>query len=202
MAGNANRTFGFIMRDMGTITGAGNGLQGAGMADTSLNGSFVYKANLELAHLKKTKHIQNTHRPIFNPSIARIVLLPSLSVTLISIGPWFMKMSSLKCVNFKFRYLSFNKSRKCISKHKTAHAVHKLFLCFLIALTFDVKVPSKTYILIFDSILWYHELFTEEYFAIAESIRTNCMKELSSFYALSKLKLYSKHCWYFQYLLL
>ena len=29
MAGNANRTFGFVMRDMGTITGAGNGLQGA-----------------------------------------------------------------------------------------------------------------------------------------------------------------------------
>ena len=48
----------------------------------------------------------------------------------------------------------------------------------------------------------YHELFTEEHFAIAESTRTNCMKELSSLYALSKLKLYSKHCWYFQYLLL
>ena len=39
----------------------------------------------------------------------------------------------------------------------------------------------------------YHELFTEEYFAIAaESTRTNCMKELSSLYALSKLKLHSK----------
>ena len=47
----------------------------------------------------------------------------------------------------------------------------------------------------------YHELFTEEYFAIAESTRTNRMKELSSLHALCKLK-YSKHCWYFQYLLL
>ena len=47
----------------------------------------------------------------------------------------------------------------------------------------------------------YHELFIEGYFAIAESTRTNCMKELSPLYALSKLK-YSKHCWYFQYLLL
>ena len=46
----------------------------------------------------------------------------------------------------------------------------------------------------------YHELSTEEHFAIAESTRTYCMKELS-LYALSKLK-YSKHCWYFQYLLL
>ena len=43
----------------------------------------------------------------------------------------------------------------------------------------------------------YYELFTEEYFAIAESTRTNCMKDLSSLYALSKLK-YSKHCWYLQ----
>ena len=48
----------------------------------------------------------------------------------------------------------------------------------------------------------YHKLFSEEYFAIAESTRTNCMKELSSLYPLSKLKLYSKHCWYFQYLLI
>ena len=40
----------------------------------------------------------------------------------------------------------------------------------------------------------YHELFTGEYFAIAESTRTNGMKELSSLYALSKLK-YLKHCW-------
>ena len=158
--------------------------------------------DLELAHLKKTKHIQDTHRPIFNPSIARIVLLPLLSVILITIGRWFMKMSSLKCVNFKFRYLFFNKSRKCISKHKTAYAVHKLFLFFLIALTFDVKVPSKTYHNMESEMRMYHELFTEEYFATVESIRTNCRKELSSLYALSKLKLYSKHCWYFQYLLL
>ena len=186
---------------MGTVTGAGNGLQGARMADTSLNSSFFYKANFELAHLKKTKHIQDTHRPIFNLNIARIVLLPLLSVILITIGRWFTKMSSLKCVNFKFRYLFFNKSRKCVSKHKIAFAVHKLFLFFLIALTFDVKVPSKTYYNMESEMRTYHELFTEEYFAIAESTRTNCMKELSSLYALSKLK-YSKHCWYFQYLLL
>ena len=100
------------------------------MADTSLNGSFFHKANLELAHLKKTKHIQDTHRPIFNPRVARVVLLPLLSVILITIGRWFMNMSSLKCVNFKFRHLFFNKSRKCVSKHKTAYAVHKLFLFF------------------------------------------------------------------------
>ena len=59
------------MRDMGTITGGGNGLQGAGMADTSVNGSPFYKTNLELTHLKKTKNIQNTHRAILNLSKAK-----------------------------------------------------------------------------------------------------------------------------------
>ena len=110
-------------------------------------------------------------------------------------------MASLKCVIFKFRYLFFNKSRKCVSKHKIAYGVHNIFLFFLIALTFDVKVPSKTYYNMESQMRTYHELSTEEHFAIAESTRTNCMKELSSLYALSKLK-YSKHCWYFQYLLL
>ena len=94
------------MRDMGTISGGGNGLQGAGMADTSVNGSSFYKTNLELTHLKKTKRIQNTHRPILNLSIAKIVLLPLLSVVLVTIGRWFTKMSSLKCVNFKIGIFS------------------------------------------------------------------------------------------------
>ena len=95
----------------------------------------------------------------------------------------------------------FNKSRKCVSKHKIAYAVYKIFLFFLIVLTFDVNVPSKTHYNMESEMRTYHELFTEEYFAIAESIRTNCMKELSSLYALSKLK-YLKSCRYFQYLLL
>ena len=83
------------MRDMGTITERGNGLQGAGMANTSVNGSSFYKTNLELTHLKKTKCIQNTHRAILNRSIAKIVLFPLLSVVLVTIGRWFTKMSSL-----------------------------------------------------------------------------------------------------------
>ena len=131
------------MRDMGHIAGRGNGLQGTGMADTSVNGSSFYKTDLELTHLKKTKCIQNTPRPILNLSIAKIVLLPLLSVVLVTIGRWVTKMSSLKCVNFRFRYVLFlNKSRKCVPKHKIAYAVHRFFLFCLIALIFDVKVPS------------------------------------------------------------
>ena len=195
MAEYTNRAYGFLMRDFGTITGEGNGLQGAGMVYASVNGSSLYKTNLKLTHMKKTKRIQRTYRPIFNFSIAKIVLLPLLSVILVTIGRWFTKMSSLKCVNFKFRYLFFNKSRKRIPKHKTAYAIHKIFIFFLIALIFDVKIPSKTNRNMESEMRVYHELFTEEYFAIAESTRTNCMKDLPSLYALSKLK-YSKHCWY------
>ena len=115
------------------------------MAYASVNGSSYIRltSNLKLTHLKKTKRIQNTHRPILNLSIAKIVLLPLFSVILVTTGHWFTKMSSLKCVNFKFRYLFFNKSRKCVSKYKIAYAVHKIFLCFLITFTFDVKIPSK-----------------------------------------------------------
>ena len=151
--------------------------------------------------MKKTKRIQRTHRPISNFSIAKIVLLPLLSVILVTIGRWFTKMTSLKCVNFKFRYLFFNKSRKCVPKHKTAYVLHKIFLFVLIALTFDVKNPYKIHCNMESEMGVYHELFTEEYFVIAESTRTNCIKDLSSLYALSKLK-YSKHSWHLQYLLL
>ena len=116
------------MRDIGT--GGGNGLQGAGMAYTSVSGSSFYKTNLELTHLEKTKRIHNTHRPILILSIAKIVLLPLLSVILITIGCWFTKMSSLKCVNFKFRYPFFNRCRRCVSKHKTAYSVHIKYFYF------------------------------------------------------------------------
>ena len=86
------------MRDFGTITGEGKGLQGVGMAYASANGSSLYKTNLKLTHMKKTKRIQRTHRPVSNFSIAKILLFPLLSVILVTIGCWFTKMSSLKCV--------------------------------------------------------------------------------------------------------
>ena len=46
-----------------------------------------------------------------------------------------------------------------------------------------------------------HELFSNQYFVVADIIRSNCAKEQFSLYALSKLK-FSKHYWYFKYLLM
>ena len=195
-----NKTYRFLMREIGIFTGVGNGFQEAGMAYTSTNGPFLYKTDFHSTHLKKAKHT-HTGRPILNISIAKIVLLPLLSVILVTIGHWFAKISSLKYVNFKHRYLFFGKLRKCPSKHKIIYALHKIFLLLLIALLFDLKVPAKTYHNIESKTGVHHELFMGECFASIETTRTSCLKEQCSLYVLSKLK-YSKHCWYLQYILL
>ena len=196
-----NKTYKFLMREIGIFTGVGNGFQEAGMAYTSTNGPSLYKTDFHLTHLKKAKHTHNTGRPIPNISIAKIVLLPLLSVILVTIGHWFAKISSLKYVNFKHRYLFFGKLRKCPSKHKIIYALHKIFLLLLIALLYNVKVPAKTYHNIESKTGVHHELFMGECFASTETSRTSCLKEQYSLYVLSKLK-YSKHCWYLQYILL
>ena len=195
-----NKTYRFLMREIGFFTGVGNEFQEAWMAYTSTNGPFLYKTDFHSTHLKKAKHT-HTGRPILNISIAKIVLLPLLSVILVTIGHWFAKISSLKYVNFKHRYLFFGKLRKCPSKHKIIYPLHKIFLLLLIALLFDVKVPAKTYHNIESKTGVHHELFMGECFASIETTRTSCLKEQCSLYVLSKLK-YSKHCWYLQYILL
>ena len=51
-----------------------------------------------------------------------------------------------------------------------------------------------------------HELFTNQHFAVADMIRSNCLETQFSLYALSKLEFsklkFSKHYWYFKYLLI
>ena len=196
-----NKTYRFLMREIGIFTGVGNGFQEAGMAYTSTNGPSLCKTDFHSTHLKKAKHTHNTGGPILNISIAKIVLLPLLSVILVTIGYWFAKISSLKYVNFKHRYLFFGKLRKCPSKHKIIYALHKIFLLLLIALLFNVKVPAKTYHNIELKTGVHHKIFMGECFASIETTRTSCLKEQYSLYVLSKLK-YSKHCWYLQYILL
>ena len=59
MAEYTVRTYGFLMRDFGTITGEGNGLQGAGMVYASVNGSSLYKTNLKSTQLDTTSQVLN-----------------------------------------------------------------------------------------------------------------------------------------------
>ena len=73
-------------------------------------------------------------------------------------------------------------------------------------LTFDGKGPSKTQYDMNNVRNKDHELFTNQYFAVADTIRSNCLKEQLSLHALSKLEISklksSKHHWYFKYLLI
>ena len=73
-------------------------------------------------------------------------------------------------------------------------------------LTFDGKEPSKTQHDMNNVRNKDHELFTNQSFAVADTIRSNCLNEQLSLHALSKFELsklkYSKHHWYFKYLLI
>ena len=84
--------------------------------------------------------------------------------------------------------------------------LQKVFLFLLVAFTFDGKVPSKIQHDMNSVANKDHELFTNQYFAVADMIRSNCLKEQFSLYALSKLEFsklkFSKHYWYFKYLLI
>ena len=82
----------------------------------------------------------------------------------------------------------------------------KVFLFLLVALTFDGKVPSKTQHDMNNVVNKDHELFTNQYFAAAYMIRSDCLKEQFSLYALSKVELsklkFSEHHWYYKCLLI
>ena len=73
-------------------------------------------------------------------------------------------------------------------------------------LTFDGKEPSKTQHDMNNVRNKDHDLFTNQYFAVADTIRSKCLNEQLSLHALSKLELSklksSKHHWYFKYVLI
>ena len=108
-------------------------------------------------------------------------------------------------MSIKFKYL-FVKFRKRLRKQRMCLILQKVFLFLLVALTFDGKVPSKTQHDINNVVNKDHELFTNQHFAAADMIRSNCLKEQVSFYYLPKLGLsklqFSEHYWYFKYLLI
>ena len=68
-------------------------------------------------------------------------------------------------------------------------------------LTFDAKLPSRTQNDLNSAIVKDNELFTIQYIATADVIRSNHIKNQFSLYALTKLK-FSKHHSYFKYLLI
>ena len=68
----------------------------------------------------------------------------------------------------------------------------KLLLFLLVVLTFDAKLPSRTQNDLNTAIVKDNELFTIQYIATADVIRSNHIKSQFSLYDLTQLK-FSKH---------
>ena len=170
-----------------------------GMAYT-LDDSFPSNNATQSLNLKNVLH---KPVPVFYMNIK--AFFPVFFLFLLTLGKWLTKTFSPCHISIKFKYL-FLKSRKRFRKQHMCLILQKGFLFLLVAFTFDGKVPSKTQHDINSVENKDHELFTNQYFAVADMIRSNCLKEQFSLYALSKLDFsklkFSKHYWYFKYLLI
>ena len=170
-----------------------------GMAYT-LDDSFPSNNATQSLNLKNVLH---KPVPVFYMNIK--AFFPVFFLFLLTLGKWLTKTFSPCHISIKFKYL-FLKSRKRFRKQHMCLILQKVFLFLLVAFTFDGKVPSKTQHDINSVENKDHELFTNQYFAVADMIRSNCLKEQFSLYALSKLDFsklkFSKHYWYFKYLLI
>ena len=170
-----------------------------GMAYT-LDDSFPSNNATQSLNLKNVLH---KPVPVFYMNIK--AFSPVFFLFLLTLGKWLTKTFSLCHISITFKYLFF-KSRKHFHKQHICLILQKVFLFLLVAFTFDGKVPSKTQHDMNSVVNKDHELFTNQYFAVADMIRSNCLKEQFSLYALSKLEFsklkFSKHYWYFKYLLI
>ena len=123
--------------------------------------------------------------PIFHMTIE--AFFPFLFLFQITLGKWLTETFSFCHISIKFKYL-FLKSRKHLRKPCMCFVLQKVFLFPLAVFTFDAKVPSKTQHDMNNAVNKDHELFTNQYFAVADIIRSNCIRKQFSLYALSKLK--------------
>ena len=166
----------------------------------TLDDSFPSNNATQSLNLKNVLH---KPVPVFYMNIK--AFFPVFFLFLLTLGKWLTKTFSPCHISIKFKYL-FLKSRKCFRKQHMCLILHKVLLFLLVAFTFDGKVPSKTQHDMNIVVNKDHELFTNQYFAVADMIRSNCLNEQFSLYALSKLEFsklkFSKHYWYFKYLLI
>ena len=91
------------------------------------------------------------------------------------------------CVWVEFPIKQILKSRRHFRKHGTLFIFQKVLL-FLLVLTFDAKLPSRTQNDLNTAIVKDNELFTIQYITTDDVIRSNHIKNQSSLYALTKLK--------------
>ena len=130
----------------------------------------------------------------------KLVFFPLIFLFMVTISNWIRKETFSYYTNIKHKYL-FLKSRRHSRKQGTLFVFQKVLLFLLVVLTFDAKLPSRTQNDLNTAIVKDNELFMIQYITTADVIRSNHIKNQSSFYALTKLK-FSKHHSYFKYLLI
>ena len=145
------------------------------------------------------------HKSVPVSHINKKAFFPVFFLFVITLGKWLTTTFSFCHIRIKFKYL-FLKSRKRLHKQSMCLILQKVFLLILVMLTFDRKEPSKTLHDMNNVRNKDQELFTNQYFAVADTIRSNCLNEQPSLHALFKLELSklksSKHHGYFKYLLI
>ena len=146
------------------------------------------KIQFTLLHIGETERYPKLQK--LNPNFhkAKVILPPSFSLFLITLGHWLARISPFRYTNIRFRYL-FLKSSKHPRPERILYAFPKLILFAFIASTFDAKTPSKAH------------CDTDQYIKFSKIIRSTNLREQCSLCALSKLN-FSKRFWYFKYLLL
>ena len=130
----------------------------------------------------------------------KLAFFPLLFLFIVTISNWIRKETFCYYTSIKHKYL-FLKSQRHFRKHGTLFVFQKVLLFLLVVLTFDAKLPSRTQNDLNTAIVEDNELFTIQYIATADVIRSNHIKNQFSLYALTKLK-FSKHHSYFKYLLI
>ena len=129
----------------------------------------------------------------------KLVFFPLLFLFIVTISNWIRNETFSYYTSIKHKYL-FLKSRRHFRKHGTLFIFQKVLLFLLVVLTFDAKLLSRAQNDLNTAIVKDNELFTIQYIATADVIRSNHIKNQSSLYALTKLK-FSKHHSYFKYFL-
>ena len=162
----------------------------SGMAYTS-DIFFPSSDAVQSLYLNNIKNCKVFHQPVPILHMTMKAFSPLLFLFLTTLGKWLTKTFSFCHIRTKFKYLFLN-SRKHLCKQHMCFIVQKVLLFLLVAFTFEAKVPSKAQLDMNNVVNKDHQHFTNQYFAVADIIRPNSIKEQFSLHALSKLK-FSKH---------
>ena len=159
---------------------------------------IAYKLDGDFPSKKFTHKIHYKSDP--KAHTIKLVFFPLIFLFMVTISNWIRKETFSYYTNIKHKYL-FLKSRRHSRKQGTLFVFQNVLLFLLVVLTFDAKLPSRIQNDLNTAIVKDNELFTIQYITTADVIRSNHIKNQSSFYALTKLK-FSKHHSYFKYLLI